>query len=651
MSTATLTRPTPISPTQSCERMIDLVESVDIGPLTPPRPQTISLEPISKKSKRRKQPPTEKSSVNSETADPATQESASIRATENSAEGSIAADDVSQEVHYNQRSPVPSDIRSEASAESGASGSTGRSRRGHDANPHHAGSSSGSQGVPCRQQPAVDERTITATVELLKGGCLPGEVVTVKISVQHIKRIRSLFGVIVTLYRQGRIDSAPPASLFTDLPSDERRRLERDELFPRSRTGLGGLSLTSASSCHVFRKDLSQSFSPLIIDPVTLKSSVTASVRVPEESFPTIHGVPGEMIGFKYQLEVIVDLGGKLASLLQSGQSKAGPPPPGATVRNPYEPGAGVHAAWGGSIIDTDPLRRQKGVIMVPFEVVVGTKDTSRQRGRGLSRVEPSVNTHHVDPRVQAYPDARRGPPWPNHAEDEAYQPEDESPYPYHEEYHGFLSEDTASRQPCFSSSAPVQPHAPYYIPPPDIADEAGLSEKERIRRAEQRLLPSQPSTSAAGPSSSSAPPEGATSSALAPSAPEPRPHQQVETQQNGERVPSAPTLDDLAPATAREHPTEDKQELERQRLLNEASAPPEFPDDYDAGQGSSLAPSAPSAPPSAPPPGELEPLEPSAPALTDEEEYGAHFTYRSIAGPSSHRPAGPAEQLPRYER
>ena len=81
--------------------------------------------------------------------------------------------------------------------------------------------------------------------------------------------------------------------------------------------------------------------------------------------------------------------------------------------------------------------------------------------------------------------------------------------------------------------------------------------------------------------------------------------------------MPSAPALEDL---TSGAHTSSDKQELERQRMLAEASAPPEFDNaDEDAGEHSAG--------------GEHEP---SAPMLTEEDEYGV----------PSH-----LESLPKYER
>lgn len=638
MITATLTRPTSISPTTSCERKIYLVEKLDIGPLTAPRARTIYLEPIPKKSRRRKQavPGVERGgSVTSDQPDVASaaSENDSVRAQESSFDGSsswVVGEDINQDGVIHPMSPVQSDLRSEVSGDSApATDSTGASRGAENAQKRD----SGSQQAGSPRGSAVEGRTITATIELLRGGCLPGDMISVKISVQHIKRIKSMHGVIVTLYRQGRIDSSPPLSLFKGYVSKEdAKRLEREEYYPKSRTGLGGLSLSSAGSCSVFRKDLSQAFNPLIIDPVSLTASVTTSVRVPEDAFPTIKGIPGELISFKYQLEVIVDLGGKLASQIQSGQSGRaggiGPPPAVPLTVNPYEGGAASLATYGGRPIDTDRLRREKGVISVSFEVIVGTEDASRKRGKGLLRNASSIFTR---------------------------QFEDPTPYEEHENgnekgilQHGLEGEpfETPGYEQEYGPLPQEPQDAPFYVPPPQLPDEGGLTEKERIRQAEQRLLPSQPDQPpvvgpsmpsdldgeniydiedepVAGPSTAPPPP--------LPQAPGPGAHE----------APSAPTLDEIAVAK----PTEDKQELERQRLLAEASVPPDFPEDYDAG-----GPSAPGPSTTVPPPVPPTSFEPSAPALPDDEHYGPQYAYQD-PGPSAREPEERGEELPKYER
>ncbi|EPE03962.1 ph-response regulator protein palf rim8 [Ophiostoma piceae UAMH 11346] len=860
--TATLTRPTTVAPVQSCDRKIYLVDPVDISTVSKPRPRTISLEPISKRSKKRKMvvvtqlplnnnaaaaaantssnTPTANEALpgamstisfasgggSSEPHEGAFSERGSVR---DSAHEPIHSDEIEQYAARHPRSPAPTDIRSEDSAETGASGSSAnRSGSGGagvaatqamlamaatapgpgsgsgsgigsgsgSGSGSGLGSGSGSGGLgggivritsPTESQTAAsiagnsaanttgtssstitnpgtrsqglqpassvstatasgisDDRTITTTVELLKGGCLAGEVVNVKISVQHVKRIKSLHGVVVTLYRQGRIDSAPPELMFpssgtsiaeedesqsiaggnglssrngateSDAHDDQgtpsRKQLkqkakeekEREKqlrerakdnkkngkgkevsdsgrignsgkrakggkheyYLPKSKTGLGGLSLMSAGTCSVFRKDLSQSFSPLIIDPHTLQSSVTASVRVPEDAFATIKGVPGEMISFKYQLEVIVDLGGKLAGLLQSGAGGAGP---SVVSGNPYD-GKPIMSAsstlWGSGshMIDTAPLRRQKGVICVPFEVVVGTTDTTRQRGRVntsttasdlplLSELKPQQPPPQPHPSTQPpdwYPEDRKDhhlatqqpayPSWPTNGavasgsgSGPAAGSSGSNGHPYYQQqhqdppmpYHQYTSHQPAnynyydepgsaggsSRPPYTGALPPPSIQAPQYAPTDAMLAterDPNLSEKERIRRAEVQLLPSQPGQSSAavggsangerssrshggnhGPSAPSAPSLDEVAFPLptaeygAPSAPPD--FASLETQASSPSFAGPAGQAHSAPAT------EDKQELERRRLLAEASAPPEFPEDYqDPAVGSS---------------------------------------------------------------
>ncbi|KAK5663249.1 hypothetical protein OQA88_3676 [Cercophora sp. LCS_1] len=657
MITATLTRPTSITPTMSCERKIFLVEKVDIGPVAVPRPRTIYLEPISKRPKKKRPVGAEREpgSAAAETPELPASDMDSTRANENSTEGSLSVigEDLGQDyMSNNPRSPGGQcDIRSVSGESAGSAGS--------GALKCVEASTTTSSGSPPagKRRTVTKDRTITATIELLKGGCLAGDMIPVKISVQHIKRIKSMHGVIVTLYRYGRIDSSPVLPSARNMSKEEVRRLEKEEVYPKSKTGLGGLSLSSAGSCSVFRKDLSQAFTPLIIDPSTLTASVTTSVRVPEDVFPTIKGVPGEMITFKYNIEVIVDLGGKLANQIQTNKQTVGrigsTPTPLGPTGNPYE--AGSLASWSTSIIDTDRLRREKGVISVVFELVVGTMDSSRLRGKSL-RFTPSARsqpTYGPEHRGDSY---EKGT-WRKTAEEPEYVAED-----YPREY-APSQPPTTEQYRYWDLASATQVAAPYYVPPPVVPDESSLTEKERVRQAEQRLLPSQPPEApVAGPSNSTpvAPPsviniydaDDQPSSPLPPAAPpEAEPPDPVDG-------PSAPTLEDLSTNTTLP-PTEDKQELERRRLLAEASAPPEFPDDYDNGGvgSSSNAAAGPSAPPMVPEAA----FEPSAPVLVEDEEetYGPDYSYASasVAGPSSSVQglspvgSGPAEPLPKYER
>ncbi|KAI0385754.1 hypothetical protein F5Y04DRAFT_156105 [Hypomontagnella monticulosa] len=646
--TATLTRPTSIAPTSSCETKIALVEKLDIGLLTPPRERKVCMQTLRRRPKRKKRAApavtstANRGSVSTEAQEPAS-DLDSTRVNENSNGSSVSLHEVVPVGPGGSnlpRSPlrtdlIPHDLQSEISGESALSNNSGsNSARGADAS---------AESVAGSRISGSDEREITATVELLKGGCLPGDILPVKIKVEHNRRMKSMHGIIVTLYRQGRVDYSPPISLFTaDLSKEDAKRLEREDYYPRSRTGLGGLSLSSAGSCSVFRKDLSQAVAPLIIDPATLTANITTSVRVPEDVFPSIKNVPGGLISFKYHVEVVLDLGGKLA-----GQSTGTSQQPnrmgslGGVAGGSPASTAGAYdlkrlANWNGTIVDTDHLRREKGVISVSFEVVVGTLDSSRSRGKSVVRpaltVQPPPEGANAENEELNYT-------WQNEYEGENNFNGDYAPGHLEISPQSYLPPGT-SPQTSYYDFQDREPHAPVYVPPPELPKEGELSEKERIRQAEQRLLPSQPPQQAtepeAGPSQQPVP-SGVPAHLIDNNNELNGDTSPIDPDQDIGEGPSAPTLADLTPTGPSTSHPDDKQELERRRLLQEASAPPEVPEDYQS-EG-----------PSAPPLGPPRSAEPTAPVLNDDHDYGALDPYHEIAGPSG-RTTG-SEPLPRYER
>ncbi|KAH9221614.1 hypothetical protein DL95DRAFT_402947 [Leptodontidium sp. 2 PMI_412] len=658
--TATITRPTSITATSSCDQKLSLVETVDIGPMVPPKPQKISLEPISRRVRKRR---TVKNKENGSPENTEVGTGSGSDATRAVA-SPLPDDSASQRGSVDQqiaspRSPVPSELQSTGSAgnsaESTVSSSTGLSFR-LGAVPSSAKSTKDSPRNSSKA--SLSDQTITATIELLKSGVLPGDNLPLKISIKHTKALKSMHGIIITFYRQGRIDSAPPLSLFTDIKGKEAERLKHEEYYPKSKTGLGGLSLSSAGSSSMFRKDLAQTFAPILVDPTSFTAVVNASVRVPEDVFPTISGVPGQMITFRYHVEVVVDLGGKLA-----GQQRHVPRLGAVALPASFGASAGPRggevnpnmlAAWGGSIVDTANIRREKSVVECRFEVVVGTKDTARKRARGNSSVRRQVSDWSED---------MSGLPAPTHEpiyeesvatnDDQQTHQQYHDPYPYydrppdhphpdhqHPDYYAHEEYD-------YQDHYQPPDHAQIHVPPPEMQADEGLSEKERLRRAEERLLPSQPPVDENAPSSSRT-----VVPSMAPSVPPGEPEEDLygpddATPQEAPRVflppaistpldipngPSAPALEDLNPAAGHQ-PTEDKQELERRRLMGEASAPSEFPADEDdnGGEGSSR-----------PQPQQ----EPSAPPLIEDDEYGSQYAHHNLPESSSHR-----ETLPKYER
>ncbi|OTB11600.1 hypothetical protein K445DRAFT_36090, partial [Daldinia sp. EC12] len=649
MVTATLTRPTSIAATSSCETKVALIEKVDIGVLAPPRERRVCMQTLRRRpKKKKKQVPAVASTANRGSMSTETQEPASdldsTRVNENSNGSSVSLGEVTTSVgppgNHLPRSPlrtdlIPHDLQSEISGDSAVSNNSGsNSARGADAS---------AESVAASRLSGGDEREITATVELLKGGCLPGDILPVKIKVEHNRRMKSMHGVIVTLYRQGRVDYSPPLSLFTaELSKEDAKRLKHEEYYPRSRTGLGGLSLSSAGSCSVFRKDLSQAVAPLIIDPVTLTANITTSVRVPEDVFPSIKNVPGGLISFRYHVEVVLDLGGKLAGQSTGSSQQANRIGSlGVPGGNPASTVGSFDlkrlANWNGTIVDTDHLRREKGVISVSFEVIVGTMDSSRLRGKSVVRpsltIQPppseDINAENDELNYTWQHDYNNGNNYSGDFTPAQLEPSPQNYFP-----------PGASPQTSYYDFQDGESHAPVYIPPPEVPRQSELSEKERIRQAEQRLLPSQPPVqpeeSEAGPSQPSAPIEESVHQING----NHNSNSHASPTEREEEVggPSAPTLADLTstgpPCSSN---VDDKQELERRRLLQEASAPPEVPEDYEGAE--------PSAPALDPP----RTQEPSAPVLNDDHDYGSLDPYHDIAGPSG-RAVG-SEPLPRYER
>lgn len=605
--------------------------------MVPPKPRTISLEPISRKTKKRRSTKKEKEKEReSGLQDTAEMGSGNepVRATTSSPLPDDSASQCDSTDHTSPKSPVPSDVQSTVSADNSAgstvSSSTGLSFRVATGSAKSKDDSQGSRG-------SLKDQTITATIELLKSGCLPGDNVPLKISIKHTKAIRSMHGVIITLYRQGRIDSAPPLSLFADIKGKEAEKLKHEEYYPKSKTGLGGLSLTSAGSSSMFRKDLAQTFAPILVDPVTLTSVIHASIRVPEDVFPTISGVPGQMITFKYNVEVVVDLGGKLA-----GQQRHIPRLGQVSLPSSFVSSAGARgdsnpnmlAAWGGSIVGTENIRREKSVVACLFEVTVGSIDSARNRVRGNSNAVRPPDDWADTSAMNA---TSNGPIYEestSHDTENHGHMNGDQPYSYDESenhYHEYYPENGYHYDDFYQDQYPPPAHSQIPVPLPDLHVDHGLSDKERAKRAEERLLPSRPPVDGAGPSTSVAVPS-------APSAPmeaeedlySPDDVTPQASRPNGHHsnpIATAPSLDDLGPPS-RSNTTDDKQELERQRLMAEASEPSYPPDTDDHGEGSSAPPAA------------------TAPVLSDDDGYGGHYSHHDLPGPSQHR-----EVLPKYEK
>ena len=621
MVTATMTRPTTITPTMTCDRKVYFVERIDISPLYPPKPRTITLEPIAKRSRAKHQA--------RKLVDPAERKSRKTDSTQQCSEPQRDSNTPSAASMHVERntplSPAPSEISFDS-----ATSSNGRTSQ-----PDSASLSPGTSDTKANQsKSSLGSKSITVTVESLSGGCLRGDFIPIKVNISHTKHIKSLYGVILTLYRQARVDMHPAIPLG---PTEKGGKKRYEDYYPKSVTGLGGLSLSGAGSSHAFRKDLSQAMHPLIIDPSSLSTEVNAKVRVPEDLFPTISTVPGGMISFKYFVEVIIDIQGKLAGQDRSLGNLGGFAATSLLPSDGFEGERSAFTPYGSTIIDTTPIRRDKSVIVSLFEVVIGTRDSDRRRGKrkleAVAQPEPApVQTERQHDAEDAAPGAHENHHGRENYEwyDQRYQatptqrvPQPDAPDYYNDPYRNATYD-----------------HPPPEIPIPQMQDESELSEKQRMRLAETRLLPSQPpgleEQALEGASEPTAPllleeehmtaePTPGPSAPVyspTPAAPPALP-QHESTNNKLDALPIAATPDYISAEASDGRVTDDKREIQRQYLQMEASAPPL--EDDDAGPATA-------------------PDEPSAPVFDEAEENVAQVH-------DSHAEATGFSSLPRYER
>lgn len=109
-------------------------------------------------------------------------------------------------------------------------------------------------------------------IQLPARGFLRGESIPVSLSINHVRPIRTPFGVVITLARISRVR----------VPGLE----------PQS-----------------FRKDLAQTVAPLYTDPINYTATISNRIKIPPETFPTTTGHP--VVSFQYCLEAVIDLAGK----------------------------------------------------------------------------------------------------------------------------------------------------------------------------------------------------------------------------------------------------------------------------------------------------------------------------------------------------
>ncbi|KAK9322571.1 hypothetical protein V1517DRAFT_130656 [Lipomyces orientalis] len=314
--------------------------------------------------------------------------------------------------------------------------------------------------------------TATAIVEIPAVGCLRGEVVPVKITVRHVREVRNVTGVVITLLRISRVCA--------------------HDLEPLS-----------------FRKDLVQTVAPLYIDSRTLTTTITANIRVPTDIFPTIDEYP--LVAFKYCLEVVLDLSGKVdlplsQTVVHSAATDTTPGNAADLASRPY--------------VDTELLKRMKGVVSLWTEIVVGTERSEQIKlspTNGPARTGANRTVKQSTPPTPREQQRTSRTVTPTEVETPHVRASSSSQQPVVPEYMSaeHISQpratipvldapSTDSRATLLSAPPPHPNHGENLPPPPppppppplqypDQLPATAESEKERLARMEEALLPSAP--------------------------------------------------------------------------------------------------------------------------------------------------------------
>jgi arrestin-related trafficking adapter 9 len=557
------------------------------------------------------------------------------------------------------RSPGPSETSFESTPSSGGTPSAAESASQMSQSARTNGSSLQNR-IAAVPVPVDPFKPVEITIMLSASGYLRGDTIHIHVAIDHTKHVKSLHGIIATLYRKARLNYYP------ELPM-----VDPDENNLSGRRIVRGLSISPGGSYHTYQKPLDQNFAAIIIDPLTLKTEVKTSLIIPEDAFPSISNVPGAMMTFKYYVEILCDVQGKLSPY----DKKL--PTPGISSLNGMRHGVhsnGAHMGYRGwSFIDTEELLREKTVLASAFEVVVGTRDSNRgghwstlnaHNETVLDDQDPETNHSNGHPSSNSanmgrQPSNRSQPSRPttscNNSNGEGpsnsqlrSQHTPDSPPP---QFDGAAPDYQSLDTPTPSAGA---------TPIPTFPNESTLTEKDRIRLAEQRLLPSAPPVDPDTEAVAAYTPSAPAPEALEPFNPLNSHHHQHPMftavlpmcNSSSAATPTASPPHLFAPpyeSSATQMP-DDKQELERRRLEALRSEPPSMDHANESEAHSSSGTERTEIPsatglngpsvnvPSAPVSNDHEEYTPTAPIFSEDE---AMFGFRSNVG----------EALPKYER
>lgn len=329
---------------------------------------------------------------------------------------------------------------------------------------------------PLASHEAISFQVIKASLEISEKGYLRGELIPIKININHSRKIQDLNGIIITMVRVCRLNNG------------------HENLF------------------ESFRKDLQQLVLPLYVDPNTFQAEINTNIRVPADAFPTISGCP--LVSFQYFIEVLINLSGKPIVLdganHQTSNDEANhhtlPDSQARDFKFNFQPNTSLNERSG--FINTDKYKRMKKFLQITSEIIIGTTRLVHNRDDALGQV---LNENsHVSPasrRSSQFAESPLG----------FSQPDSSSPsqqnftrssfdmVPEGTQVHTFNTPPyfESERNPMGAGDMPIPGYAEIlnndsrheYNGAIPIPEQPELSEKEQMRIHEAGLLPSEPPT------------------------------------------------------------------------------------------------------------------------------------------------------------
>ncbi|SCV00552.1 LAMI_0G05820g1_1 [Lachancea mirantina] len=237
-------------------------------------------------------------------------------------------------------------------------------------------------------------KTVTISADIPATGFVMGEIIPIKLRLEHYKEYAHSAGIIATLVRICRV---------------------------------GGAGHLKEIPFETYRKDICQTVAPICVDSQTHEFCSTLSLKVPSDAFPTLV-LPNRQFSFQYYVEILVNLSkknlvytesnrlidtGLNSEMFNSGKTGDVITALRREITSVTMTGAGANKCndeesmiFYKDLINVDKLKRLRNVAGMSIEVVIGTKRSELPSQEPLNEREQTEQTDFTETQgVQNYTD------------------------------------------------------------------------------------------------------------------------------------------------------------------------------------------------------------------------------------------------------